>query len=91
MAQPWDLEADSPLPAQRWPTGRSRVPMAFRPDWAGGQGLYLPCDRSALGSHPNWRTEHPHLVWSPAEDITQYLKVIHEYLNSQDYTGARSA
>lgn len=91
MAQPWDLATDGPLPTQQWPTGRSRVPMAFRPDWAGGQGLYLPCDRSAIGSHPNWRTEHPHLVWSPAGDITQYLKVIHEHLTSQDYTGARGA
>ncbi len=91
MAQPWDMVANGPLLAQWWPTGRSRVPMAFRPDWAGGQGLYLPCDRSAIGSHPNWRTEHPHLVWSPDRDITQYLKVIYEHLNSQDYTGARSA
>lgn len=31
--QPWDLTANAPLPAQRWPTGRSIVPSVFRPGW----------------------------------------------------------
>jgi hypothetical protein len=31
------------------------------------------------------------MIWSPRRDITQYLHVIYELLNSGDYTGVRSA
>src|SRR5687768_11041357 len=35
-AQPWDLDPDVPLTVSRWPTGRSRVPLAFNPGWKDG-------------------------------------------------------
>lgn len=89
-AQPWDPERNAPLPAQRWPTGRGRVPAAFRTDWHEGQYLYLPCDRLSIVGHESWRNDHPSMIWSPSGDITQYLGIIHELLNSSDYTGPRS-
>ncbi len=89
-AQPWDLERGVPLERGRWPTGRSRVPLAFNPNW-NYQALYLPCDRLAIPGHEPWRTQHPSMVWSPAGDITQYLRIVHELLNSKDYTGPRCA
>lgn len=87
-AQPWDLERDAPLAAARWPTGRNRLAGAFNPGW-NAAALYLPCDRLAITGHDAWHTQHPHMIWSPAGDITQYLRILHELLTSADYTGAR--
>ena len=88
-AQPWDSVRTGPLEPNHWPGGRLRVPAAFRPDWQGGQCLYLPCDRVSIAGHDAWRTQHPAMIWSPTGDIAQYLCVIHELLTSSDYTGAR--
>jgi hypothetical protein len=88
-ARPWDLDRDVALDSGQWPTGRSRVAGAFNPGW-NANALYLPCDRMALPGHDAWRTQHPAMIWSPAGDITQYLRIVHELLNSSDYTGARN-
>jgi hypothetical protein len=87
-AQPWDMENDRPLEPGRWPTGRSRLAAAFNPSW-NAQAVYIPCDRIAIQGHDGWRTQHPSMIWSPAGDITQYLRVLNELLNSGDYSGAR--
>jgi hypothetical protein len=88
-AQPWDAEQGKALDFARRPSGRNRVQLAFRIDWKDGQCLYLPCDRGAIEGHEGWRTQHPEMIWSPTGDITQYLKIIYDLLNSEDYTGCR--
>lgn len=88
-AQPWDGTRNAPLAGGLWPTGRGRVPLAFNPDWNAGSALYLPCDRRALEGHPDWRTKHPSLLWSPDGDITHYLRIIHDLLTTNEYTGRR--
>ncbi|RUL84028.1 DUF7665 family protein [Tautonia sociabilis] len=88
-ARPWDPEHDRPLPFDRWPAGKSRVPAVFRTDWKDGSCLYLPCDRVSAQGHEDWRTQHPSLLWSPERGITLYLGELHALLNSSDYTGAR--
>jgi hypothetical protein len=90
-AQPWDAASGAALAHDRWPTGRHRVPAAFNPSWKSGVALYLPCDRLAIEGHDPWLTQHPALIWSPQGDITQYLRVIYELLNSSDYSGLRRA
>ena len=90
-AQPWDVEQGAPLQAAKWPQGRSRVPLAFNLGWKDGAALYLPCDRVAIEGHDGWRSQHPHMLWKPTGDITQYLEIVHELLTSSDYTGTRSA
>ena len=90
-ARPWDAERNSPLPLARWPNGKSRVPLAFNPEWKDGQCLYLPCDRLSIEGHDAWRTQHPSMIWSPTSDITQYLRIVHDLLNSSDYSGPRGA
>jgi hypothetical protein len=87
--QPWDTERSSPLDTVRWPGGRSLVPAAFNPGWKGGQCLYLPCDRVSIEGHDGWRNQHPSMIWSVTGDITQYLKIVHDLLNSSDYSGPR--
>jgi hypothetical protein len=89
-AKPWDMDAKGPLPGARWPSGRSRVPAVFRPDWRDGTCLYLPCDRVAAAGHDNWRNDHPSLIWSPAKGIVLYLQELYALLNSSDYTGGRN-
>ena len=87
-AQPWDLEHDQGLATTRWPTGPRRLAYAFRPEW-NAQAIYIPCDRLAIQGHDPWITQHPSMIWKSTGDITQYLSIIHELLNSGDYTGAR--
>jgi len=90
-ARPWEPEADQPLPSNRWPAGRCRVPAIFRPDWKNGTSLYLPCDRVSVAGHDAWRVDHPSLMWSPSRGIVLYLEELHALLNSSDYTGVRNA
>ncbi len=90
-AQPWDPDCNAPLGHARWPGGRARLPLAFNPSWKGGQCLYLPCDRHSIDGHDGWRNQHPAMIWSPAGDITQYLRIVYDLLNSSDYTGLRGA
>ena len=90
-AQPWDAEQNSPLTPARWPNGKTRVPLAFNPGWKAGQCLYLPCDRLSIEGHDAWRTQHPSMIWTPTSDITQYLRIVHDLLNSSDYSGPRGA
>lgn len=90
-ACPWDPEAERRLPPEHRPHGKHRVPMAFRTDWKDGQCLYLPVDRGAIEGHDGWRKKHPEMIWSPRGDICQYLRLVHELLNSEDYTGVRNA
>lgn len=89
-AQPWDLELNSPLDTERWPTGASHVQRAFNPAW-NARAIYLPCDRRAIAGHDAWRMQHPQMIWSSDNDITLYLRILHELLNSSDYTGPRSS
>jgi hypothetical protein len=91
-AQLWDVERQQPLAPQRWPGGRGRVPLAFNPGWKGGSCIYLPCDRLSFEGHEGWRTQHPSMIWSPSKsDLTLYLRIVHDLLNSPDYTGPISS
>ncbi|PKP72186.1 MAG: hypothetical protein CVT83_01185 [Alphaproteobacteria bacterium HGW-Alphaproteobacteria-5] len=88
-AQPWDAENNAALAHVKWPIGRSIVPSVFRPEWKGGQCLYLPCDRLSFEGHENWRHEYPSRLWQPARGIICYLEQLYELLNQSDYTGVR--
>lgn len=90
-ARPWDIERDAPLAPEGWPTGGSRLPLAFNPSWKNGSCLYLPCDRQSIEGHANWHHEHPSLIWDPALGIVHYLRIVHDLLNSGDYGGRRAA
>ena len=84
-AAPWDLAEDAPLDPGGWPKGE-RVGRAFNPGWK-RDALYIACDRTALVDHQNWITQHPRYLWSPKEDITFYLRLVHELVNDDDYQG----
>lgn len=88
-ACPWNETNNSILEFNSWPGGQGRIPAAFRPDWKNGSCLYLPCDRYSIEGHNGWISQHPEMIWNPQGDITQYLKIIYDLLNSEDYTGVR--
>jgi hypothetical protein len=88
--RPWDLSTNKPLPFDRWPTGRNILPSVFRPEWRGGECLYLPCDRLSIEGHPNWLAQHPARLWDASRGIICYLEQLNELLTSNDYSGTRS-
>ena len=90
-AQPWDIERGQPLAFSLWPTGTSRIPLAFNPGWKAGTCLYLPCDRQSIEGHDAWVHTHPALLWEPEKGICKYLGIVHQMLNSADYGGRRGA
>ena len=89
-ARLWDSSTNAPLDVAFWPKGGGRIAAVFRSDWKSGVALYLPCDRTAIEGHDNWRAEHPSKIWSPSKGITQYVEIVHELLQSRDYV-ARAA
>lgn len=84
-ARLWNTEKNTPLEASLWPKGGGRIAAVFNPDWKSGVALYLPCDRTAIEGHDNWRHEHPSKIWNPAKGIMQYVEIVHELLQSRDY------
>lgn len=90
-ARPWDMNKNAPLDVGSWPKGGGRITAVFRNDWKSGTALYLPCDRTAIDGHDNWRTEHPSKIWNPSRGITQYLEIVHELLQSKDYVARTAA
>jgi len=89
--QPWELEANAPLPAVRWPTGPTFLRAVFRHDWKHGTCLYLPCDRLSIEGHANWVHEHPNRLWQPRRGIICYLEQIYDLFHQSDYSGMAGA
>jgi hypothetical protein len=84
---PWDMTTNQILAFDLWPRGQGgRVSAVFRTDWKNGTALYLPCDRESFVGHDSWRTEMPSKIWRPADGIVQYLELVHELLQSRDYS-----
>ena len=85
----WDSTTETMLDAASRPKGKenSRFAKVFRTDWKKGRAFYHPYDRVAAGSHADWRTQQPHLVWTSDHTIVNYLEEIRALLNSDDYVG----
>lgn len=85
----WDPTIKSVLHLAKRPKGEpeSRFSKVFRTDWEGGLAFYHPYDRVAAQSHPGWKTEQPHLIWTSNHTIVDYLEEFHSLLNSGDYIG----
>jgi hypothetical protein len=92
-AGPWDMTRNAVLAAGLWPRSRSggRVAAVFNPSWKDGTALYLPCDRVSLAGHDNWLREMPSKIWRPSVGIVHYLELVHELLNSRDYSPSSRA
>jgi hypothetical protein len=87
----WDKTRNAKLEDASRPWGQGEVVLAFRTDWEQGNALYLPCDRVALESHPEWVQQFPGRIWKPEKGVIYYLDEITRLLDSEDYTGPHSA
>jgi hypothetical protein len=87
----WNAATKKALALTDFPKGKpnSRVAKVFRTDsWATTYSvLYHPYDRVALQGHPDWRMQHPHLVWDSKHTIVDYLNEIRKLLSCEDYIG----
>jgi len=87
----WDPVKKQTLELGRWPKGKpsSRFALVFRTDGFtfAGRAFYHPYDRSPLSDHPGWPSEQPHLVWTNAHTIVNYLEEFQSLLTSGDYVG----
>ena len=86
-AQPWDADANGPLPDALWPIG-DRFSQVCNPSWNRG-ALYIPCDRLALAGHEAWLSQHPAHAWNATRDITHYLRIVRDVLREPAYAGVR--
>jgi hypothetical protein len=85
-AYPIDPRTNQALPAEQLPKGEL-IGRAFRSDWNEGRALYVPWDRVAIEGHPEWRSQHPSLLWCEEKGVVSYLRHTHDLLNSEDYLG----
>ena len=86
-ATPWNPTTGEVLEESNRPKGQ-RVGHVFRSDLDGGTFLYAPYDRVALDRyHADWRTQYPRQAWNAARDLAWVLRILHEMLNNDDYTG----
>lgn len=89
---PWDQDRNAVLAFAQWPKSKGgRVSTVFRTEWKNGTALYLPCDRESIAGHDHWRSEMPSKIWRPEVGVIQYLELVHELLNSPDYSAPAGA
>jgi hypothetical protein len=83
----WDPDRNAMLAFTKWPKGSGDVELAFRTNWNNGMALYVPWDRVAMDSHPDWPARYPGLGWKPTHTIVHYLRLTRELLTSNEYRG----
>ena len=88
----WDTATRKVLSDPQWPRSRDAEELTFRQNWPGNgaRALYAPWDRTAQAGH-DWG----HLtgqMWNPEKHtIVDYLRLTHELLNADHYTGTYEA
>jgi hypothetical protein len=83
----WNTIAKGFLDQISWPKGDPVFSSVMRWDWRNGAAIYFPLDRVSRTGHPEWVSQHPHLVWSPQKGIVQYVAEVHRHLKSRGYHG----
>lgn len=87
----WDEAVNNFLALDKWPKGRPNSPVAgvFKvAGWAApGKGFYHPFDRQARLNHHEWPTQYPQYVWTEKNTLTDFISLVHRWLNCEDYHG----
>jgi hypothetical protein len=87
----WEPSANSFLPTDRWPKGTpgSVVAVVFKVSgWLHpGRGFYHPYDRLARDRHNEWPSQDPQHVWTNQNTLTDFLSLVHRWLNCESYLG----
>lgn len=88
----WDSEKNDFLDKGAWPKcqGDSVPAGVFKTEgWAApGRGFYHPYDRLAWPGHEaQWTQSHPQFLWTAANTLTDFVVLVHRWLNSEAYLG----
>lgn len=88
----WNLEGQDFLDRGAWPKchGGSVASSVFKTDgWAApGRGFYHPYDRLAWAGHEaQWTLSHPQFLWTAENTLTDFIRLVHRWLNSEAYLG----
>lgn len=75
----WDVNNNCISKSEDWPTSDS-LSEIFRPEW-NVNGLYLPCDKIAIDTHPDWSNKYNNYKWCSDSTIVNYLDLLFNYLN----------
>ncbi|MFY0689053.1 MAG: hypothetical protein JXQ90_17920 [Cyclobacteriaceae bacterium] len=80
----WDEEKNTLLSKDKRPTGCENLNVAVRMSYGGPPqtSLYIPCDRGALTTHPEWREKYPVETWKKGDQVAKYLRFFHSLLNT---------
>jgi hypothetical protein len=88
----WDHSKKCRLANELWPKVSGPFSQGFRTDYnASAHELYAPWDRGGLKAHPEWATANTAVSWKSGKStIADYLSIMHEILNSDDYHGTNA-
>lgn len=87
--QPWDLDANCPLPYRRWPKGPTQAQVFRANDWSvtNGNSPYMATERNALKWHPEWVGNFPERAWTPSRHLDFYVQQLRNELRSATLPG----
>lgn len=88
----WDETKQAYLEPGAWPKGLpgSVVEGVFKvAGWAApGKGFYHPFDRQAWAGHEaKWEKENPQYLWTKDNVLTDFIALLHRWLNCEAYIG----
>jgi hypothetical protein len=85
----WDIEKNCRLNNSLWPKVTGPLSQGFRIDWQNLFEFYAPWDRGGR-AHPEWAQANKAVSWKSGESkIHDYLGIIYDILNSENYHGTR--
>lgn len=78
----WDLDSDETLDKAKRPVVLNNQ-VAFRMEYGKPtcNSLYIPCDRCAMKTHPDWKTKYPADWWKPTDTIFKYVNFVYHLIN----------
>ncbi|MBT1686183.1 DUF7665 family protein [Dawidia soli] len=86
----WDVVKNSRLENCLWPKVTGPFSEGFKSNFSVPDQLYAPWDRGGVTSHPEWVQNFPAVAWrSGISRIDQYLAIVHEILNGENYHGVQ--
>ncbi|MBS1682165.1 MAG: hypothetical protein JST48_10660 [Bacteroidetes bacterium] len=87
----WDIEKNVRLDNSLWPRVTGPFARGFRIDWQNAHELYAPWDKGGLQAHPEWATTSSAVAWKSGNSkIHNYLEIMYEILNSENYHGTNA-
>jgi hypothetical protein len=87
----YDPETKRRLANHLWPKVTGPFERGFRIDWNPQTEMYAPWDRGGYNAHQEWVQQNAAVSFkSGVSSIADYLRILHEILNSDHYHGTNA-